>query len=114
MTIGLDDLTAELGIRRAIYRYCRGVNRGDVAMIASAYHDDADENHGAFKGTGRQFAEYLVPLMDKISVEWRSGRDSNPRYAFGVYSLSRRAPSTTRPPLRMPFSGVRPNRDLGR
>ena len=33
---------------------------------------------------------------------WRSGRDSNPRYAFGVYSLSRRAPSTTRPPLRMP------------
>src|SRR5688572_28531570 len=33
--------------------------------------------------------------------DWRSGRDSNPRYAFGVYSLSRRAPSTTRPPLRM-------------
>jgi hypothetical protein len=35
---------------------------------------------------------------------WRSGRDSNPRYAFGVYSLSRRAPSTTRPPLRIPGS----------
>ena len=33
-------------------------------MIASAYHEDADENHGAFKGTGRQFAEHLVPLMD--------------------------------------------------
>ena len=31
--------------------------------------------------------------------EWRSGRDSNPRYGFAVYSLSRRAPSTTRPPL---------------
>ena len=27
------------------------------------------------------------------------GRDSNPRYAFDVYTLSRRAPSTTRPPL---------------
>ena len=34
-------------------------------------------------------------------IRWRSGRDSNPGYAFGVYSLSRRAPSTTRPPLRM-------------
>ena len=34
-------------------------------------------------------------------LKWRSGRDSNPRYAFDVYSLSRRAPSTTRPPLRM-------------
>ena len=29
----------------------------------------------------------------------RRGRDSNPRYPFGVYTLSRRAPSTTRPPL---------------
>ena len=33
-------------------------------------------------------------------LKWRSGRDSNPRYGFAVYTLSRRAPSTTRPPLR--------------
>ena len=33
-------------------------------------------------------------------LKWRRGRDSNPRYAFDVYSLSRGAPSTTRPPLR--------------
>ncbi len=31
------------------------------------------------------------------------GRDSNPRYAFDVYTLSRRAPSTTRPPLFLIF-----------
>ena len=30
---------------------------------------------------------------------WRRRRDSNPRYV-AVYTLSRRAPSTTRPPLR--------------
>ena len=60
----LDDIVAELAIRRAIYRYCRGVDRGDVAMIASAYHADSVENHGAFRGTGRELAEYLVPLMD--------------------------------------------------
>ena len=35
-------------------------------------------------------------LMDK----WRRGRDSNPRWAFNPYSLSRGAPSATRPPLR--------------
>ena len=33
-------------------------------------------------------------------VGWRRGRDSNPRGPFGAYSLSRGAPSTTRPPLR--------------
>ena len=32
---------------------------------------------------------------------WRRGRGSNPRYGFAVYTLSRRAPSTTRPPLHM-------------
>jgi site-specific DNA recombinase len=37
-----------------------------------------------------------------VHLPWRSGRDSNPRYAFDVYTLSRRAPSTTRPPLRAP------------
>ena len=31
---------------------------------------------------------------------WRRGRDSNPRWAFDPYALSRGAPSTTRPPLR--------------
>lgn len=60
----LADVIAELAIRQAIYRYCRGVDRGDAAMIASAYHADADENHGAFRGTGEEFAAYLVPLMD--------------------------------------------------
>ena len=30
---------------------------------------------------------------------WRRGRDSNPRWAFNPYSLSRGAPSATRPPL---------------
>jgi hypothetical protein len=30
----------------------------------------------------------------------RRGRDSNPRYAFDVYTLSRRALSTTQTPLR--------------
>lgn len=68
MTMDQDEIAAELGIRRSIYRYCRGVDRGDVEMIASAYHEDADENHGPFRGTGREFAEYLVPLMDTVAA----------------------------------------------
>ena len=33
-------------------------------------------------------------------IEWRRGRDSNPRYGVTVYLNSNQAPSTTRPPLR--------------
>src|SRR5690606_15087379 len=32
-------------------------------------------------------------------IRWRTEGDSNPRYAMNVYTLSRRAPSTTRPPV---------------
>ena len=36
----------------------------------------------------------------KSTFSTRRERDSNPRYTFGVYTLSRRASSTTRAPLR--------------
>ena len=48
----------------------------------------------------------LFPLINKkppgrgLSVYWRRERDSNPRWAFNPYSLSRGAPSATRPSLR--------------
>jgi hypothetical protein len=40
-------------------------------------------------------------LGKKEFSHWRRGRDSNPRRAFDPYALSRGAPSTTRPPLRI-------------
>ena len=39
--------------------------------------------------------------MEASLFIWRRRRDSNPRYAINVYSLSRGAPSATRPLLRI-------------
>jgi hypothetical protein len=39
-------------------------------------------------------------LLSTTSAKWRRERDSNPRRAFDPYTLSRGAPSTTRPSLR--------------
>jgi hypothetical protein len=36
-----------------------------------------------------------------LIMDLRRGRDSNPRYPFEVYTLSRRALSTTQTPLRL-------------
>ena len=38
---------------------------------------------------------------EALLIRWRRRRDSNPRYAINVYSLSRGAPSATRPLLRV-------------
>src|SRR5690554_2189136 len=40
-----------------------------------------------------------------IYIRWRRGRDSNPR-SLSTYTLSRRAPSTTRTPLRIVVHGL--------
>jgi hypothetical protein len=48
---------------------------------------------------------WLIQTHENLHYVWRRGRDSNPRRAFDPYALSRGAPSTTRPPLR-----IRPKR----
>lgn len=59
-----DDVAAHLEIQQVLYRYCRGVDRGEPETIASVYHPDARDRHGAWEGLGRDFAAYLVPQMD--------------------------------------------------
>src|SRR5690606_8798357 len=53
---------------------------------------------------GLRVARRRLPLWRRVKVDkggyWRKGWDSNPRYGFAVYALSRRAPSTARPPFR--------------
>lgn len=38
-------------IRQAMYRYARGVDRGDETLLEPAFHDDAYDDHGNFRGT---------------------------------------------------------------
>ena len=66
--MNLDDISAHLEIQQVIYRYCRGVDRGDAALISSVYHPGAIDNHGAWKGEGQAFGDYLVPAMDKVPL----------------------------------------------
>jgi len=63
----LEELSTRLEIQQVLYRYCRGVDRRDPALIASVYHDDAVDQHGAWEGLGRPFAEHLVPKMDQAA-----------------------------------------------
>jgi hypothetical protein len=64
-----------------------------------------------FESPLRRHGSKLNETVENLPAVWRRGRDSNPRWAFDPYALSRGAPSTTRPPLR--FGDSRPFTERG-
>jgi len=46
-------------------RYCRGVDRSDKELIASAYWPDAIDHHGIFDGNGHEFAEFIPDFLEE-------------------------------------------------
>lgn len=70
----LAELRAEvrrLSDRQAIvdclHRYTRGLDRLDSELLASAYHPDADDHHGGFRGRPAEFVEWA---HDLLRSEW--------------------------------------------
>jgi ketosteroid isomerase-like protein len=55
-------------IREAMARYCRGVDRLDADLIRSAYHPDAFDDHGPFKGSRDEFVAWVVPFLRREYV----------------------------------------------
>lgn len=59
----LQALEDRAAIEAALARYCRGVDRCDLAMLKSAYWEDSVDDHGSFVGPGWAFAEAVVPAL---------------------------------------------------
>lgn len=55
----LHELLDKQAITEVLYRYCRGVDRGDRELLASVYHDDGIDDHGFWKGLGKDFAAFI-------------------------------------------------------
>jgi hypothetical protein len=53
------DLRDNVELGELVARISRGVDRWDHELIASCYTEDSIDYHGAFTGTGREFADYI-------------------------------------------------------
>ncbi len=49
-----------------LHRYTRGLDRHDTELIASAFHEDALDNHGEFFGTPGEFLTW----QNELHQEW--------------------------------------------
>jgi ketosteroid isomerase-like protein len=59
----LQELLDKEAIRDAVMRVCRGVDRGDIAMVAAAYHADARDDHPGQQFMGETIGAELVNSM---------------------------------------------------
>jgi hypothetical protein len=61
----LANLADQQDIRGVIYRYCRGIDRRDFALVRSCYHADATDDHGDFRGTVNEFITYVQGTLPR-------------------------------------------------
>jgi len=61
----------ELAIQRVLARYAHGVDRGDLALVASCYHPDAVEDRGPrYRGDLPGFLEWLGAARAELESCW--------------------------------------------
>jgi hypothetical protein len=58
VTVDIDRLLVRSAIEQVLYRYCRGVDRADWALMRSAFHDDATDDHGSVSGSADELVEW--------------------------------------------------------
>lgn len=53
-------------IRDCLYRYCRGIDRVDEALLRSSYWPDGTDTHGAYRGSASGFVDWAMAALPKI------------------------------------------------
>lgn len=56
----LRELVDHHEIRKLLSLYCHGCDRGDGAMMAGVYANESWDDHGQYKGSGREFARRVM------------------------------------------------------
>lgn len=59
----IQNLLDKEAIRDCLYRYCRGIDRADEAILRSAYWPDAHDRHGAYVGDVEGFFAQALPRL---------------------------------------------------
>jgi hypothetical protein len=68
MAITVDDLLAREEITDVIKRLARGTDRLDEDLMASCYHADGFDDHNAFRGSGAEFAKWIMTVLPRYEA----------------------------------------------
>lgn len=81
-------------IQEVIYRYCRGIDRRDFALVRACYHADATDEHGSFSGGVDDYLTWVEALLGRYSwtmhlvgnvlIDWGPSNDVAAAESYGV------------------------------
>lgn len=81
-------------IRECLYRYCRGVDRGDEIALRATYWDDATDRHGPYQGTASGFCDWamssresagrMIHMIGNIMIELHGDHAVAESYFYAV------------------------------
>ncbi len=64
----LETAADKLEIQEVLMRYCRGLDRADIAVLRSVYHEDAWSDHGPYDCPAHEFCDYVLELLDTLEI----------------------------------------------
>lgn len=64
----MQQLLDKQDITEALLRFVRGIDRIDKELILSAFHPDATDDHGPFKGSAADFTEWALMVLKTWKV----------------------------------------------
>ena len=54
-------------IRDCIFRYCRGIDRADEALLRSSYWPDGTDHHGPYQGNAMGFVDWAMKTLPYVA-----------------------------------------------
>ncbi len=66
MNDALQTLLDKQACTELVYRFARGLDRGDETMIRAVFHSDASDDHGQFKGDVDAFCAWVMPILGSM------------------------------------------------
>lgn len=62
----LRELLAKQACTELVYKVARAIDRCDEALLRAAFHADATDDHGLFKGAALEFIAWVLPMLAKM------------------------------------------------
>ncbi|GAB5459022.1 MAG: hypothetical protein Hens3KO_20520 [Henriciella sp.] len=64
----VQEMFDEHAIKNIAHLFARGLDRADRALIEACFHEDGTDDHGVFKGTVKEFCDWVFPQLDSYTA----------------------------------------------